>query len=308
MEKFDLTIAVLSWRQPKTLKNSLESYRKNGLLDLVKQKLIFFNEVSNEDIKIAKEYGFEVLSSKQNIGIGLPFQQLLEKTTSKYFLFLENDFDLIEKPDVVQARLADAVELLENGVSAVRLRHRYHYGDPNMYLKYVWDGTFDANNPSLDGVYYWDDICKVYGDIAKKIVKPTQDVYIMPSSNSGFTNNPTMYKTEFLKQNILPMKFDSTDVIENRVGDWWYGSDLKAAKGTGLFRHHPIEMSGSAFSNYKRVKQPIKNWSHYILRFGLRRRVISLFLLQFLPTIFKVNINIANKFMINLSLGRYESV
>lgn len=308
MEKLDLTIAVLSWRQPLTLKNTLESYKKNGLLDLVKEKLVFFNEVSPEDVKIAKEYGFEVLSAKQNIGIGLPFQQLVQRATSKYFLFLENDFDLIEKPEVVQARLQDAVELLENGVSAIRLRHRYHYGDPNMYLKYIWEGAFEAQNPSIDGVYYWDDISKVYEGKCEKIVKPTQDIYVMQSAFAGFTNNPTIYQTKLLKDNILPLKFNKTDVIENKIGDWWYKGKLKVAKGTGLFRHHPIEISGSAFSSYKRVKQPIKNWSHYICRVGLRGRVINLFLLQFLPTIFKININVANKFMINLSLGRYESV
>ena len=305
----DLTIAVLSWRQPKTLRNTLESYQKNGLLDLAEQKLVFFNEVSPEDVKIAKEFGFEVLSSKQNIGIGLPFQQLAEKAAKKYFLFLENDFMLIEKPEVTAERLKTAADLLDNGVDAVRLRHRYHYGDPNMYLKLVWNGTFKPEMPHIDGIYYWKDISKVYGeDKCEKISRGGEDIFIMPSDFAAYTNNPTMYRTEFIKKLILKQKFTPVDVIENKIQEEWRAAHYKVAFGTGLFKHHPIEMSGSAFANFKRVKSPVKNWTHYLVRFGLRGQVLNLFLLQFLPTIFKININIANKFMINLSLGRYESV
>lgn len=305
----DLTIAVLSWRQPKTLRNTFESYRKNGLLDLAEQKLVFFNEVSKEDVKIAKEFGFEVLSSKQNIGIGLPVQQLAARADKKYFLFLENDFMLVEKTEITKKRLETAAELLNNGIDAVRLRHRYHYGDPNMYLKLVWNGTFEPEMPHIDGVYYWKDISKVFGeDKCEKISRDEEDIFVMSSKYAAFTNNPTMYRTDFIKQVILPQKFTNIDVIENKIQEQWRAGDYKVAFGTGLFKHHPIEMSGSAFANFKRVKSPVKNWTHYFIRFGLRGQVLNLFLFQFLPTIFKININIANKFMINLSLGKYESV
>lgn len=305
----DLTIAVLSWRQPKTLRNSLESYQRNGLLDLAAQKLIFFNEVSAEDVKIAKEFGFEVLSAKKNIGIGIPFQKLVEHATGKYFLFLENDFMLVENAAITRQRLEEAIRLIEkDGISAVRMRHRYHYGDPNMYLKGIWNGSLQPENPTLDGVYWWQDVSKAYPGIAEKVTRCGEDFFIMPTQYSGYTNNPTLYATDFLREHILPMKFTTTDVIENKIGDWWYKSDMKAAMGTGLFKHNPIELSGSAFANYKRIKTPVKNWMHYILRFGIRGRVMNLFLLQFLPLLIKVNINFGNKFMVNLSLGRYESV
>lgn len=303
----DLTIAVLSWRQPKTLKNTFESYRKNGLLDLVREKLVFFNEVSPEDIKIAKEYGFEVLSAKQNIGIGLPFQQLVERASSKYLLFLENDFMLIENAEVTEQRLKHAVSLLEEGMTAVRFRHRRHYGDPNNYLKLVWNGYFDPKNPHMDGTDYWEHPEEVYKGTCEKISCDGEDFYIMDSAYAAYTNNPTMYHTAFLKEHILPLKFNSIDVIENKVQEWWCGGGYKVARGAGLFKHHPIDLSGSAFSNFKRVKSPVKNPLHYLIRLGLRGRVFNCFIFQFLPMIFKVNLNIANRFMINFSLGRYES-
>lgn len=308
MKELDLTIAVLSWQQPKTLRHTFESYRRNGLLDIAKEKLVFFNHVSKEDLKIASEYGFTALSAKSNIGIGKPFQQLVEKATSKYFLFLENDFMLVEDKETTWKRLNDAIELLENNITAVHLRHRYHYGDPNNFLRALWQDKIDKSVPSLSSIYYLSDSSETYKGYVEKIHKETQDVFVVDAKYSGYTNNPTIYKTTFLKENFLPLKFSIHDVIENNVNKWWVASNFKVAQGTGLFKHNPLEFSGSGFAENKRIKNPIKNWSHYIIRFGIRRNTLNLFVFQFLPTLFKININIANRFMINLSLGVYESV
>ncbi len=305
--KFDLTIAVLSWRQPKTLRNTLNSYRRNGLLDMVRQKLIFFNQVTSEDLKIAEEYGFEVIANKNNIGIGLPYQQLLQRATSKYFMFLENDFMLIEDAQTTAQRLQQAVDLLENGVDAVRFRHRYHYGDPSNYLRNVWSGKLDKNIPTLEWISLYADP-SLLTDVIQKQELPGQDVFITTSQYGHYTNNPCMYKREFISKLILPVKFNNHDVIENNICELWDKGNFCVAAGTGLFKHNPLEFSGSAFSENKRIKTPIKNWTHYIIRLGMRRNVFNCFLLQFLPMIFKINLNIADKFMINFSLGRYESV
>jgi hypothetical protein len=47
--KQDLTLCVLSWKSHKTLNNTLSSYKKNGLLELSNQRLIFFQEINEED-------------------------------------------------------------------------------------------------------------------------------------------------------------------------------------------------------------------------------------------------------------------
>ena len=307
MPTFDLTIAVLSWRQPKTLRNTFESYKRNGLLDMVKQKLVFFNQVTAEDLKIADEYGFDVVTSKTNIGIGLPYQQLVQRATSKYFMFVENDFMLVEDRETTAQRLQEAVDLLENGIDAVRFRHRYHYGDPNNYLRQLWLGNLDKSVPTLDWVYLLQDPSAASPLIKKKKLS-SQEIYITDSRYGAYTNNPCMYRTEFISKIILPVKFRNHDVIENNIGEEWEKSNYTVAAGTGLFKHNPLEFSGSSFAENKRVKLPIKNWTHYIIRLGIRRNILNIFVFQFMPMIFKANINIADKFMINLSLGRYESV
>lgn len=305
--KNNITLAMLSWRQPRTLRNTLESYQRNGLLDLVDEKIIFFNECVAQDVRIAEKYGFKVLKAKRNIGIARPFKALVEAATSDHFLFLENDFMLVENAEATRQKLDAALKLLEEKtVDCVRLRHRWHYGDPNYWLQKIWDGRSDANEASLNSIYLYENPELKFNEIDKVEVL-NETFYCAPARICNFTNNPCLYKTPFLQQLISSMSFSEFDSLETQMDPIWDNSDYKVAQGSGLFKHHPLEVSGSGFSAHKRIKHAIKNPYHYIIRIGYKRRVINLFVLQFLPMVFKININFMNKIMFNISLGRYES-
>lgn len=302
----DITIAVLSWRQPRTLRHSLESYKRQGLLDMVQEKVIFFNECTSEDRRIAARYGFKVLGSKRNIGIAKAFQELVKAASCRYFLFLENDFMLVENEGICEKELLAAIAALDDGISCVRLRHQHHYGDPNYWLQKVWDGRKNLEEANLNAAYLFDEPDRYYGEITRKEYLG-RTFFVADSSISNFTNNPCVYKTDFLKKHFLKHEFGEFDNLEDNVKEWWQSAGLQVAQGRGLFKHHPLEVSGSGFIQHKRIKHPIKHWSHYIIRVGYKRRVINLFFLQFLPMLVKVNVNIGNRAMVNLSLGRYES-
>lgn len=302
----NLTLAILSWRQPRTLKHSLESYKRQGLLDLAHEKLVFFNECTGEDRRIAEKYGFRVLESKRNIGIAKPFQKLVRAATGNYFLFLENDFMLVEDREACEQELKAAMAVLEKGISCVRLRHQHHYGDPNYWLLKVWEGRKSAEEANLNATYLFDEPDQHYAEI-DRIHYSGRTFFVGDSGIANFTNNPCLYRTAFLCEHFLEKSFTDFDNLEKNIEPWWQQAGLRIAQGRGLFKHHPLEVSGSGFAQHKRIKHPIKHWSHYLLRIGYKRRVINLFLLQFLPMMAKININIANKLMLNFSLGRYES-
>lgn len=306
MEK-RITLAMLSWRQPRTLRNTLESYQRNGLLDLVDEKIIFFNECVAQDERIAEKYGFKILKAKRNIGIALPFKALVEASTCEHFLFLENDFLLIEPLKTVKQELSAAIELIDSDIAdCVRLRHRWHYGDPNYWLQKVWDGRADVTKPNLNSVYLYHHPEEHCDQIRSHSID-ARNYYLAPASISNFTNNPCIYKTDFLKNLLSDLSFNEFDFLENKLDPIWDKSNFTVAQGEGLFKHHPLEVSGSGFSAHKRIKHAIKKPIHYILRIGYKRRVINIFVFQFLPMIFKININVMNKIMFNISLGRYES-
>jgi len=111
----NIFIGILSWRSPLTLKNSLSSYQKNGLFECADEILIFFNEISGKDEKIAKRYKLNYIGAAQNIGIGKALKALVTHSQCDYFLFLEEDWVLIENPETTQKRIKTAINLLEEG-------------------------------------------------------------------------------------------------------------------------------------------------------------------------------------------------
>ncbi len=68
--KFSLGICILTWNKPKTLKNTLKSYEKFGLLDIVTEKIILCQENNQDEMNIAKSFGFTTYHTEKNIGIG----------------------------------------------------------------------------------------------------------------------------------------------------------------------------------------------------------------------------------------------
>ena len=216
-----MTIGVLSWGAQKTLRNTLESYDKFKLDDT--EKLIFFQEISKEDIRIAEDYGYIWIGETVNSGISGGYQALVEHTTGDLFLFLENDWELIENP---LQQMAEARKMLEEGtIDIARFRHRKNHGWP------LWSKQFEGNELSrpeflLDSVY-WSE--PEFPEISK-----IGTWYTTFARFANWTNNPHMAKTEFLRKNILPRLEGD---IEKILQPWWEQQEFIVAQSDGLFTH-----------------------------------------------------------------------
>lgn len=66
--KKKLALAAISYRAPKSLRNSMESWRAGGLLDIVDERMLFLNSPSDEDWEIAREYDFDVYTTDEHHG------------------------------------------------------------------------------------------------------------------------------------------------------------------------------------------------------------------------------------------------
>jgi hypothetical protein len=95
-EKLPISIGILSWNSNQTLRNTLNSYKKNGLFDIVDNVVLFFQEISEEDKNLAMEYDIPFISSDENIGIGRALLKLSEVLKEKNILLLEHDWELNE--------------------------------------------------------------------------------------------------------------------------------------------------------------------------------------------------------------------
>jgi hypothetical protein len=228
------TLAVLSWSAHKTLRNTLESYKTFGLDKLAKQKLIFFQEISPVDLQIAQKYGYTAIGDKTNIGIAQGYKRLVDKSTQPFFLFLENDWVLLEKPD---QQIQEGINLLDRGiVNVVRYRHRRFPGDP-LWTRQFKDNEYERPTHLLDCVHWTENPNEKFPEIHKRSYDALT-WYMADAGYANWTNNPTLFKTEFLQHIIMP-RIGSRDA-EVDLQDWWAQQRYWVAQSDGLFTHRRV--------------------------------------------------------------------
>jgi hypothetical protein len=73
--KLPISIGILAWHSGQVLVDTLTTYYQNGLLDMVNDVTILFQEVTEEDVKIASHFGIDCIGLQTNIGIGKAFKR-----------------------------------------------------------------------------------------------------------------------------------------------------------------------------------------------------------------------------------------
>ncbi|MEI7814132.1 MAG: hypothetical protein WCJ13_05020 [Coriobacteriia bacterium] len=223
-----MTIAVLSWSARATLISTLESYRRFGLDELDEDRVIFFQQMVDDDRAIAEEYGYRCLGSALNLGIAGGYRQLLEAAQGDIFLFLENDWELIVDP---KGQLGEASALLREGLAdVVRFRHRERPGEP-LYTRQFAGNEHIKPTHLLDSVHWCD---AEFPEITLR------DGWFWTTARyANWTNNPTMFRTDFLRDQIVP-RMGNLDV-EVDLQEWWEQQDFIVIQGKGLFTHNRLD-------------------------------------------------------------------
>lgn len=228
-----LTIAILSWNAHRTLRNTLESYKAFDLDRSATERLIFFQELSGADTQIAKKYGYDYTGTPNNIGVAAAYKKLVESSTSEFFLFLENDWQLIDYPFNA---LQDGQDMLRSKqVDVVRYRSRKYPGVPLWTLQYM-DNEYEKPTHLLDCVH-WQWKPDKFPEIQLATVNE-RDWYFASSRHANWTNNPTMFRREWLLENIVP-RMGNRDV-EVDIQEWWEKQSYWVAQSEGLFTHNRI--------------------------------------------------------------------
>lgn len=132
-----LSIGVLSWKAHETLRKTLSSYRY--LLPLVDEAVIFFNSITDDDRKIAEEFGFRAEGTAENLGILGGTLSLVRCLREDMVLLLQNDNPVNVSPEVLATRISNAKKMLADGeVDMVRMWNRFDptFSDKVKYLRY----------------------------------------------------------------------------------------------------------------------------------------------------------------------------
>lgn len=231
-------MGILSWDAYKTLRNSLSSYQKNGLFSLV-SPLLYFQEVSEKDKGIAAQYGIPFVGSATNVGLEGAFVDMVQRAQTKYFLFAEQDFELIHSQEETRRVLQDCVKLLEEqGVDYVRLRDKANPGEP---LHSKGFNEKDLARFKLEATHFVPDVLQKYPGVFRT-AQYNHLWYICGDEHNVWSNNIFIAKTQWLREKVLPVlqSIQGRDtMMENKLMNHLKGYTL--ASGPGLFKHNRLD-------------------------------------------------------------------
>ncbi len=239
MSTLNFSIGILSQGAPKTLHNTLSSYKTNGLLDLTDDVILYCNNITPTDLAIAEEFGItNVMGSEENIGIGAAFTKMFEAFKYEDGLILENDWVLIEDKDVVLQTLLSIQEMQQMGTDFFRLRHIKHPGDP-LYTRQYKGREMDSPEHLLDASHWLEkDLSKAYPEQIGLYTSVYGTSFNYGDSHyCNHTNNPFYCRRDFYMHAIAPYSGHG-NALEGAIRDHWRSSNYNVAHCIpGLFTH-----------------------------------------------------------------------
>lgn len=238
MGRLPISIGILAWHSGQTLVDTLESYHKNALFDIVPEVSILFQETTEEDELIANHFDLPYTVSKNNIGIGKAFIKMTRSCLFENVLILEHDWQLIEDKETMYKRLKSGIDMLESGYDCIRYRHRKNPGFPHFSFRNkgnelnYYDDEIEATSPHLLDSLHWLEPDLEFPDKINK----EGEYFTTTSRWANFTNNPCMYKRSFYLNSVEPFVGEGID-LEGKISKWWNRQNFKVAHGEGLFCH-----------------------------------------------------------------------
>ena len=245
MNKLPISIGILAWNSGQVLVDTLTTYYENGLFDMVNDVTILFQEVTPQDMEIARHFGLDFIALQKNIGIGKAFKRLTQNCQTDYILVLEHDWNLIEDRETTYNTLKRSYQAIEMGMDVVRLRHRKNPGHPLFSLQYkgreltYYDDWHECQSPHLLDSIHWCDADIEFPELIKK----TEDMFWTTSRYGNWTNNPCLYKKQFYLDVIEPFMGEGID-LERKIAYWWPRQNFKVGHNEGLFKHNDYQKYG----------------------------------------------------------------
>jgi hypothetical protein len=206
--KKKLALVVVTWRAPLSLRHSLETWKANGLMDLVDEKMIFINSPQQVDYDLAKEYDLDVYITDErdgNIMAGPALTYLVGNTSADYVLFMEKDFALTSDKATSARELYHGMHMMARGVDVYRLRGTTDYpaeGMPDCCTP-ATPPTCPFHSNWKSGGYFgdhmnWlllfcqkDPVESANGRLVQCSKEPaTPDAYCFGSGDTNWSNNP----------------------------------------------------------------------------------------------------------------------
>jgi len=201
------SINYLSWKKVSILTETLDSHDKNGLFNQItnENRNIFFQEISNEDIEIAKQYNINIFGNNENIGILNAFIELVENCKTEYFIFCENDFLLMKEDYDIKKTLDDVKQILqEDNYAQVKLSN---YKNPGFLYISGGEDWLKQNQENykykIESLSWIPNPKEFYKTM--KTINYNYEWFVVNNDDQLWSNHIYACNTSFLKNIILPL-------------------------------------------------------------------------------------------------------
>lgn len=242
-----ICVGILAFEGVQTLENTLSSY--GVLFELVKQRTILFQDLDSSKRKkwahsVASKFpDLKLLYEEHNSGQRLGFLKLAQNCQQPYVVILEEDFRVADTVEVaVQLNLA--IELLNSGVDAVRLRSRLFPGEPNhAHLTWLHNGGHlgsGLEQTHLIEHVVWDSLAELHIPQIH-VCRNVPKTWCASSKHACYTNNPVLYRSAFLRKLIQIAPEDPDTHFENFLTQYWATQNYTVAYSDGIFTHERLD-------------------------------------------------------------------
>jgi FkbM family methyltransferase len=242
-----ISVGILAWQSNETLRNTLESYKRNGLFQIADDVVILFQEVRDEDRKLAKEFGLPFIGLDRNVGIGRGFVTLCEQADHQHILLLEHDWELTENFVETRFRLSEGLKMLYGDTDVVRFRSRKNPGFPLFVVDQYFNNELNHHDPIIDlaSPHLFETIHWVDRPELKfpGLIFTESGHYVTTSRWSAWTNNPCLHRRDFYIE-LVSWFAEKGMLLEPEICHWWSRQQFKIAWGEGLFTHNDIDKHG----------------------------------------------------------------
>jgi len=213
----EFTIGYLSWKKHNIIKKTLDSHQENGLFNIIlpKNRIIYFQEISEEDRTIANEYELNYMGNSQNIGILNAFIKLVENCKTPYFIFCENDFILMDNNFDINKTLEDVSCILKNDLYAqVKLSNSKNPGFLYISGGDEWLQQDQSNfRYKVESLSWIPNPKEFYHNINS--ITHNYEWLVFKSDDQNWSNHIHVCNTKYLKEVILPLLRYNRDYNKN---------------------------------------------------------------------------------------------
>lgn len=237
-----ISIGILTFNSPITLKNTLLSYKHHELLKCSDDVFCVIqpSEKSNEEVEICEKFGIKYFLEDTNGRMLGGMKRVFKEAKYDCVLWTENDFRIHTNKKKVKRIIEYSEKLIKSDVvKLINIRSLKNPGHP-ITTKSKYNNEM-LNTTKLNYVLYYtkEPHLKFSDHIRKHNDKPK--MYIMNSKNCGYSNNCFITSKEFFNDVIIRYSNDN-EHIEPEIDKIWGSLDLSIGISDGFMTH--VRMDG----------------------------------------------------------------